>query len=100
MDFVTKLFDTSDFPPRWDCGLWTPAHGWLHILSDLAIWGAYLAIPCVLIYFAFRRKDVPSPVRGLLAVSMPFIPALQARTQLRSGSGHASTVARPIASRG
>ena len=59
MDFVTKLFDTSDFPPRWDCGLWTPAHGWLHILSDLAIWVAYLAIPCVLVYFAFRRKDVP-----------------------------------------
>jgi PAS domain S-box-containing protein len=59
MDFFRKLLDTSDFPPRWDCGLWTPEHGWLHILSDLGVWTAYLAISCVLGYFVVRRKDVP-----------------------------------------
>jgi PAS domain S-box-containing protein len=59
VDFFSKLFDTSDFPPRWHCGLWTPGHGWLHILSDLGVWSAYLAIPCVLGFFALRRKDVP-----------------------------------------
>jgi hypothetical protein len=30
----TRLFDTSDFPRRWDCGSWTPGLGWLHILSE------------------------------------------------------------------
>lgn len=59
MDFWSKLLDTSDFPARWRCGQWTEAHGWLHILSDLGIWSAYFAIPCVLTYFALRRKDLP-----------------------------------------
>src|SRR6201987_5039918 len=58
-DFLTHLFDTSDFPARWHCGRWTPGHGWLHILSDLGVWSAYLAIPLVLLFFALRRKNVP-----------------------------------------
>ena len=59
MDLFPSLFDTSDFTPRWICGSWSPGLGWLHILSDLAVWGAYLAIPCVLGFFALRRRDVP-----------------------------------------
>lgn len=59
MDFWQRLFDTSDFPPRWHCGTWTSGHGWLHIVSDLGVWSAYLAIPCVLGYFLMRRKDLP-----------------------------------------
>jgi PAS domain S-box-containing protein len=58
-DFLRDLFDTSDFPARWRCGSWTPAHGWLHILSDLGVWSAYLAIPCVIIYFALRCRELP-----------------------------------------
>ncbi len=60
-DFLSKLFDTSDFPPRWRCGTWDAGHGWLHILSDLAIFGAYTAIPLVIAFFALRRKDIPFP---------------------------------------
>ncbi|QDU82389.1 Autoinducer 2 sensor kinase/phosphatase LuxQ [Polystyrenella longa] len=60
IEFFSKLFDTSDFPARWYCGKWTSGHGWLHIISDLAIWGAYMAIPVVLVTFAFRhRKEIP-----------------------------------------
>jgi signal transduction histidine kinase len=59
LEFLAHLFDTSDFPPRWHCGNWTPEHGWLHVLSDLGVWSAYLAIPCVLGYFILRRKDLP-----------------------------------------
>jgi PAS domain S-box-containing protein len=55
------LFDTSGFPPRWECGQWTEAQGWLHILSDLGIWSAYFAIPCLLVYFVLRKRDVPFP---------------------------------------
>lgn len=59
MDFLSRLFDTSDFPPRWFCGRWSEGHGWLHILSDLGVWSAYVAIPCVLGYFILRRSDLP-----------------------------------------
>ncbi len=57
--FLGSLFDTSDFMPRWYCGSWTPAQGWLHIISDLAIWSAYMAIPLLLGYFVIRRRDLP-----------------------------------------
>ena len=59
LDFLSKLFDTSDFPPRWECGTWTAGHGWLNIASDLGVWSAYVAILCVLGYFVLRRKDIP-----------------------------------------
>src|SRR5271170_6272576 len=58
-EFLTDLLETSGFPPRWRCGSWRAAEGWLHILSDLGVWSAYLAIPCVLVYFALRRRDLP-----------------------------------------
>ncbi|MBC8125965.1 MAG: PAS domain S-box protein, partial [Gloeobacteraceae cyanobacterium ES-bin-144] len=45
------------------CGQWSDANGWLHILSDIATFGAYAAIPLVLVYFIRKRKDVPfSPI--------------------------------------
>ena len=50
---------------------WTPAHGWLHILSDLGVWTAYLAIPCVLGFFALRRRDIP--FRGIFWLFGAFI---------------------------
>src|SRR4051812_35308088 len=59
MDGLSVVFDTSDFFPRWRCGKWTEVHGWLHIVSDLGVWSAYLAIPFVLGYFLLRRKDLP-----------------------------------------
>lgn len=43
---------------RWSCGQWTPLHGWVHILSDLAIFGAYAAIPVALVVFISKRSDV------------------------------------------
>jgi PAS domain S-box-containing protein len=58
-DFLMHLFDTSGFPPRWQCGSWTAGHGFLHILSDLGVWSAYVAIPCVLVSFVVRRQDIP-----------------------------------------
>ncbi|MBE7462752.1 MAG: response regulator [Planctomycetes bacterium] len=59
LDFFDKLFDTSDFPARWHCGAWTEGHGWLHIVSDLLIFGAYFTIPALIAYFVIRRRDVP-----------------------------------------
>ena len=58
-DFLTNLFNSSDFMPRRYCGNWTSELVWLHIGSDILIWIAYLMIPFVLIYFARRRRDFP-----------------------------------------
>lgn len=61
MDFLALLFDTSDFPARWHCGQWTAIHGYTHIISDLLIFAAYIAIPIVLIWFTRQRRDLPRP---------------------------------------
>jgi len=61
IDFFSAIFDTAGFPARWHCGLWTSGHGWLHIASDLLIWGAYFAIPVVLLYFLRKYPDIPIP---------------------------------------
>ncbi|MEQ1843445.1 MAG: histidine kinase dimerization/phospho-acceptor domain-containing protein, partial [Verrucomicrobiales bacterium] len=69
ISFFQHLFDTDGFPPRWTCGRWSEGHGWLHILSDIAIFGAYAAIPLALAYFIRRRKDMPFiPIFWLFAV--------------------------------
>jgi two-component system, chemotaxis family, sensor kinase Cph1 len=59
IDFFSRLFDTSSWPPRWHCGEWTDFHGWLYIASDLAIWAAYFTIPFLLAFFVRKRRDVP-----------------------------------------
>jgi chemotaxis family two-component system sensor kinase Cph1 len=59
--FFAKLFDTSAWPPRWHCGTWSDFHGWLYIVSDVLIWGAYFAIPFLLFRIINKRKDIPFP---------------------------------------
>jgi len=71
VEFVTRLFDTSDFPARWYCGNWSEGHGWLHILSDLGVWSAYVTIPLVLGFFILQRKDLP--FRGIFILFGAFI---------------------------
>src|SRR6476661_4033525 len=57
LDFFQKLFDTSDWPPRWHCGNWTQFHGWLYIISDLLIWSAYFAIPLFILKYVSRKAN-------------------------------------------
>jgi PAS domain S-box-containing protein len=56
IEFFSKLFSDSGFPPRWHCGRWTDFHGWLYIISDLMIWAAYFAIPIIIIRFITRKQ--------------------------------------------
>lgn len=60
-EFLAKLLSVDGFPRRWDCLNPSQFHGYLHIVSDVAIWGAYTAIPLVISYFVVRRRDVPFP---------------------------------------
>ncbi|MEQ9287416.1 MAG: TMF family protein [Cyclobacteriaceae bacterium] len=59
IEFITKMFDTSDWPPRWVCGKWSDFHGWLYISSDIMIWLAYFLIPVILIWFIQRKPNLP-----------------------------------------
>ncbi|MGC1481277.1 MAG: ATP-binding protein [Chthoniobacterales bacterium] len=62
MNFFQWLFDTSSFPDRWSCGDWSAFDGWLLILSDLAIFAAYSAIPIsIAIFIAARKQEVLFP---------------------------------------
>lgn len=58
VEFFKKLFDSSDWPPRWHCGRWTEFHGWLYIISDLLIWTAYFTIPVVIIRYISKKQEV------------------------------------------
>ena len=53
-DCLQILFGAKDFPARWTCGKWTSIHGWIHIMDVALIWGAYLMLPVVPIYFIRR----------------------------------------------
>ena len=57
LTFFQKLFDTSDFPARWNCGNWDTFHGYLHIVSDMLIWAAYFMIPIALVYYWWKKRD-------------------------------------------
>ncbi len=59
---MSNFFDTSGFPPRWQCGEWSPGVGWLTIISDLAIFGAYTALPLTIAWYVRRRREVPFPL--------------------------------------
>jgi PAS domain S-box-containing protein len=56
-EFFRKLFDISDWPPRWQCGKWTDFHGWLYIISDILVWSAYFAIPFIIIRYISKKHD-------------------------------------------
>jgi len=57
---LDAIFGTAGFPARWHCGAWNPALGWLTILSDVAIFAAYTAIPLIIIVY-MRRREVLFP---------------------------------------
>lgn len=56
LNFITNLFDASDWPARWACGKWSEAHGYLHIVSGMAIVASYTVIPFCLLIAVWRSK--------------------------------------------
>jgi len=60
MTWFHWLFSNVGFMPRAICGIWTPGMIFLHNASDFLIWTAYIAIPLVLVKFAYaRRRELP-----------------------------------------
>lgn len=56
LESLRLLFDTSDFPARWNCGNWSPGHGWVHILADLGIATAYAMIPLAIARYCWVKR--------------------------------------------
>jgi signal transduction histidine kinase len=61
MGWLADFFDTSGFPARWHCGSWSAGLGWMHIISDLVIFSAYMAIPLVILAYVRQRREVLFP---------------------------------------
>jgi signal transduction histidine kinase len=71
VSILKNLFSSSYYMPHGHCYLWqTPLVG-LHVISDLLIAVAYFSIPTLLIYFVYRRRDVP--FLGIFALFGAFI---------------------------
>lgn len=71
--FFTNLFDTSLWPKRWNCGTWSPLHGWIYIISDLLIWLSYFAIPVLLGFFVYKKQVENIPFKTVLVLFIVFI---------------------------
>lgn len=77
-EILKNLISPSQYIPHGHCYLWqTPLVG-LHLISDLLIGIAYYSIPVMLIYFIYKRKDVP--FQGIFLLFGTFI--------LACGTGH------------
>lgn len=59
LEFIHNFLAEGSFIPHGHCYLWNSGLVWLHILSDFLIALAYYSIPISLIYFAYKRKDLP-----------------------------------------
>ncbi|MBL6448859.1 PAS domain-containing protein [Fulvivirga sp. 29W222] len=71
--FFASIFDTSKWPPRWQCGSWSAVHGWTYILSDIGIWLAYFAIPIILGFFLYKKNGTGLPFSGIMLLFMALI---------------------------
>ena len=56
---LKQLFSSEGFMPHGHCYLWRPDLVWLHVVSDALTALAYTSIPFTLLYFVYRRRDVP-----------------------------------------
>jgi two-component system CheB/CheR fusion protein len=72
--FFRSLFNTDDWPPRWQCGSWTSFHGWLYIISDIVTGICYFLIPFILWFFLYKNKQWKS-FRAIIVLFILFIVA-------------------------
>jgi two-component system sensor histidine kinase/response regulator len=75
---LKNIFSPTQYMPHGHCYLWQTPLVWLHVTGDFLIAIAYYSIPAMLIYFIFKRRDVP--FSGIFALFSTFI--------LLCGTGH------------
>ncbi|MEG4091609.1 GAF domain-containing protein [Microcoleus sp. Pol12B4] len=75
---LKNIFSPTQYMPHGHCYLWQTPLVWLHVTGDFLIAIAYYSIPAMLIYFIFKRRDVP--FLGIFALFGAFI--------ILCGTGH------------
>ncbi|MEG4009419.1 GAF domain-containing protein [Microcoleus sp. Pol11C1] len=68
---LKNIFSPTQYMPHGHCYLWQTPLVWLHVTGDFLIAIAYYSIPAMLIYFIFKRRDVP--FLGIFALFGAFI---------------------------
>ena len=58
IEFFEKLFDSTDWPVKWQYGKWSDFHGWLSITSDLLIAAAYFTITIVIVKYILKKHHL------------------------------------------
>jgi PAS domain S-box-containing protein len=59
MGFFRQLFLSGDFQPHGFCYQWNSGLVWLNVLPDALIALAYFTIPFTLLWFIYKRRDLP-----------------------------------------
>ena len=77
-EILKQLFSPRQYILHGHCYLWQSQLIWLHIVSDLLIAIAYYSIAAMLIYFVYKRSDVP--LLGIFGLFGAFI--------ILCGTGH------------
>ncbi|NJR21937.1 MAG: GAF domain-containing protein [Richelia sp. CSU_2_1] len=77
-ELIKNIFSPTQYMPHGHCYLWQTPLVWLHVTGDFLIAIAYFSIPAMLIYFIFKRRDVP--FLGIFALFGAFI--------ILCGTGH------------
>ncbi len=70
-ELLKTIFSPTQYMPHGHCYLWQTPLVWLHVTADFLIAIAYFSIPAMLIYFIFKRRDVP--FLGIFALFGAFI---------------------------
>ncbi len=71
VDAITSFFSSDSFIPHGHCFLWTPSILYTWVISDIAIFLSYSAIPMALLYIMRKRADIP--YNGLVFLFAAFI---------------------------
>lgn len=58
-EFIKNIISPNQFMPHGQCYLWQSELVWLNVVGDLLIAIAYYSIPIMLVYFIYKRRDVP-----------------------------------------
>lgn len=72
MDLLNWLFDSSPWPPRWQCGTWSLTLGWGTILSNWLIALSYWLIPLGA-YWLLRKRPALAPHPTLVTWCLAFV---------------------------
>lgn len=59
MDSLLQLLRDERFMPHGHCYLWLPELLWTNVVADSLIALSYLTIPVTLVYFIWKRRDLP-----------------------------------------